>query len=404
MGNKNRRNRGNNQGNRQQAQTPVERIKFLYNGSRQKELIDVLVDDSIVRNNPKLIVELSSEFVVPVLGMGLMEDLIDTEAEMLCSRMVLQAIKDFRSFHNDVDNMERIFNRLARDAVNNSEFESLGDDLFTAIQASFPDVTDADAMRLAIYVFTNSTLKSILDINDDIQIDENIEVSASTSTAEPDGEKTDTEGKIETEEVPLIENKEKEPETVIDVECREVPESDNESETNSTSTTVPNEELETAVMTKLLEISDAAVKNSLSEIKDFTQSETIKSNCDEIPDSVIIDIIKSVTESVVSKGMSPDEILSEKPDDILKNKSADIVSTIMGQLVTYAIKHQIMKEQKEQAQEQAQQEPEQKEEEDDGFSTFIETITHSDGTVDKYTHRVPKGSEREKAFLKFIHG
>lgn len=344
MGNKNRRNRGNNnQGNKQQAQTPVERIKFLYNGSRQKELIDVLVDDSIVRNNPKLIVELSSEFVSPILGMGLMEDLIDTEAEMLCSRMVLQAIKDFRSFHNDVDNMERIFNRIANDAVNNAEFESLGDDLFTTIQAEFPDVTDADAMRLAIYVFVNSTLKSVLGISDDIQTDEdeNIEVSASTSTAEPEtsDEKNESQEQIETEEVPLIESKDTEEPTAIDVEYREVNDSEPESKSDAEDTKA---DFELDVMAKLNEISDLAVDEFFDVVKGLSNSINESSDCVEITDDLIVDTIKSVAETELSTSCSPEEIMDTEPNDLLASIQVELVAVTAGRLTEIAVRTEIL--------------------------------------------------------------
>ena len=339
MGNKNRRNRGKNQGNKQQTQTPVERINFLYNGSRQKELIDVLIDDSIVRNNPKIIVELSSEFVSPVLGMGIMEDLIDTEAEMLCSRMVLQAIKDFRSFHNDVDNMERIFNRIANDAVNNAEFESLGDDLFTTIQAKFPDVTDADAMRLAIYVFVNNTLKSILGISDDIQTDEdeNIEVSASTSTAEPEN----SDEKISTEETPLIENKEDESEkNVIDVEYREVETSKSDSDNSSDTKT----DFEIAVMARLEELSELAVKESLPIVKDFCEKSEAT-----VTDNTLYDTIKSVSISQLSMSWSPDELLKGKPENLLSKIETEMFAQVCGKIIEISLRTQLQKAKEEQS-------------------------------------------------------
>lgn len=347
MGNKNRNrgNRGNNQGNNNQKnhqQTPVERIKFLYEKSRQRNDIEVLVNDSLVKSNPRIIVELSSEFVEPVLGMGLMTDLIDSETQTLCARMVLQAIKDFRSFNNDEDSLTRIFNRIASDAVNNQEFESLGDDLFTAIQAEFPDVTDADAMRLAIYVFVNSTLKSILG-SDDIQTeeDENIEVSASTSTAEPETtDQKESQEQIETEETPLIEHKEEEAEKnpVIDVEYREVetPKSDSSNSDNGESSDSKTD-FEVAVMARLEELSELAVKEALPIVKDFCEKSDAM-----IGDNDIYDTIKSVSMSKLSTTYSPDELLKGDSPELIKKVAADILANVCGKLTEISIRNNIV--------------------------------------------------------------
>lgn len=350
MGNKNRNrgNRGNNQGNnnhKNHQQTPVERIKFLYEKSRQRNDIEVLVNDSLVKSNPRIIVELSSEFVEPVLGMGLMTDLIDSETQTLCARMVLQAIKDFRSFNNDEDSLTRIFNRIASDAVNNQEFEGLGDDLFTAIQAEFPDVTDADAMRLAIYVFINSTIKSVLGISDDIQTeeDENIEVSASTSTAEPEttDDQKESQEQISTEETPLLEHKEEgtEKNPVIDVEYREVETSKSDSSNSGNDESSDSKtDFEVAVMTRLEELSELAVKEALPIVKDFCEkSEAVTTNND------MYDTIKSVSISQLSMSWSPDELLKGEAENLLSKIETELFAQVCGKITEMSLRSQIQK-------------------------------------------------------------
>ena len=136
-----------------------------------KELISVILDNSLVVNNPNNIIEDNPGYLSNVLDILDDYEVDATDIERLAGGVV-KALAKVKILHNNEVDFASLLDTFSKETGNDGSMSVAGD-IFQLIKASMPDMTDTDAGNCAVYIAMSLALRAAFPEGNDVESEVN---------------------------------------------------------------------------------------------------------------------------------------------------------------------------------------------------------------------------------------